>query len=107
MNKVKYKKGDLVLIMSGKDGGKTGKISSVNRVAGKAVVEGMNVFKKNAKPSNKYPQGGIIEISKPVDLSNLGIICPSCKKKSKVSIVRVKGSVSRKCRKCNEVVDVK
>lgn len=106
MIKIKIKKGDLVLVKTGKEKGKTGKVVSADLKAGNAIVEGLNIYKKNAKPSKKYPQGGIIDLAKPINLSNLMVICPSCKKATRATVKRVKGSSSRICKKCNEVLNV-
>jgi large subunit ribosomal protein L24 len=106
MTGIKIKKGDLVLVKAGKEKGKTGKVASVDPSSRTVVVEGLNIYKKNAKPSKRYPQGGIIDLAKPIDLSNLVVICSSCKKPTRVAIKRVKGSFSRVCKKCKEVLNV-
>jgi len=69
--KLKIKKGDTVLVISGDSKGKLGKIVEIDKVKGRAIVEGVNLVKKHSKPNNKYPQGGIVEIAAPIHLSNL------------------------------------
>ncbi len=107
MTKINIKKGDTVLVICGKDKGKTGKVVSVDIKNKKAIVEGVNMYKKHAKPSKKYPQGGIIDLMTPIEISNLSLICPGCNKKTKVQIKKSKDSHSRICKKCNEVINGK
>lgn len=83
--KIKLKKGDLVTVLSGKEKGKQGKISAVHPGLNKVTVEGINIQKKHVKPNSKYPQGGIIEITKPIWVSKVGILEPSSKKPSRIS----------------------
>lgn len=106
IKKSKIKKGDTVLVISGKEKGKTGKVVSVDLRGNKVIVDGLNIYKKSAKPSNKYPQGGIIDLAKPIPVSNLMIICPGCNKASRIKTKREKGSISRICSKCGEVLNV-
>lgn len=106
MNKIKIKKGDLVIVNSGKESGKTGKVVSLSVMGGTAVVEGLNKYKKHAKPSNKYPQGGIIDLLKPMKISNLQIICSECKKATRVKISKSGKAHTRICKKCNGVINV-
>ncbi len=101
----KIKKNDTVLVLAGKDRGKTGKVVSVNPKGNSVLVEGVNKFKKNAKPSNKYPQGGIIDITKPINISNAQVICASCNKPTRVFFKNSGTQKRRICRKCGEVVD--
>ena len=78
-NKIKLKKGDEVIVLSGKDKGKTGKISLVKPMANKAIVIGINKVKKNQKP-DKNQAGGIIEKEMPIHISNLAYYDRSLKK---------------------------
>jgi len=105
--KYKFKKGDNVVVQTGKDKNKSGQISSIETKSGKAIVAGINIYKKSTKPSKKYPQGGIMEISKPIDLSNLLVICPNCKKTSRIKIKNSSDANTRVCNKCSEALDVK
>jgi len=104
MEKLKIQKNDLVIVIGGKDKGKTGKVMHVNSKNGKATVEGLNVYKKNVKPSKKYPQGGIIDINAPVQISNLMIICPACKKATRTAAKNTGKDKRRICKKCSEVI---
>lgn len=102
---MKLRKGDQVVVNTGKDAGKAGKIMTVNLSAGKVTVEGVNLYKKHVKPSNKYPQGGIIDKNMPVDASNVSLVCPGCKKITKAKYSGVGKEKRRVCAKCKESLD--
>lgn len=82
--KIRLKKGDTVMVRSGKYKGQTGKVTDVHPSENKVTVEGINVVKKHQKPNRSYPQGGIIEITKPIDVSKVGIVDPTAKKPSRI-----------------------
>jgi large subunit ribosomal protein L24 len=82
--KIRLKKGDTVMVRSGSDRGKTGKIVAVHPRENKATVEGINLAKKHLKPSRSNPQGGIIELTRPIWISKLGIVEPTSKKASRI-----------------------
>ena len=71
MSKLHIKKGDIVYVNAGEDKGKTGRVLRVLVTKSKAVVEGINIVSKSAKPSAKHPQGGIIKMEAPIHISNL------------------------------------
>jgi large subunit ribosomal protein L24 len=71
---LRIKKNDQVMVMTGKDKGKTGKVVRVFPKKGKAVIENINVVKKAVKKSDTYPQGGFVELEKPVSLANIMLI---------------------------------
>ena len=83
--KIKLRKGDTVIVRSGKYKGKTGKITATQPVSNTVIVEGINVVKKHQKPNRDYPQGGIIELTKPISISKVGIYEPTLKKPSRIS----------------------
>ncbi len=72
--KIRLKKGDTVMVRLGKDKGKTGTILAVHPRDNKVTVEGVNIIKKHVKPNKSYPQGGIIEMTKPIWVSKVGIV---------------------------------
>ncbi len=78
--KIRLKKGDTVMVRLGKDKGKTGAVVAVHPRENKVTVEGVNLIKKAVKPNKAYPQGGIIEMTKPIWVSKVGIVDPSTKK---------------------------
>lgn len=82
--KIRLKKGETVVVLSGKDKGKTGVITAVHPVDNKVTVEGINVAKKHVKPNKEYPQGGIIDITRPIWVSKVSIIEPTSKKPSRI-----------------------
>lgn len=85
--KIRLKKGDTVVVRSGKYKGKSGKILAVHPTENTVTVEGINIVKKHVKPNSKYPQGGIIDITKPMPVSKVGILDPTTKKPSRVAYV--------------------
>jgi len=82
--KIRLKKGDNVIILAGKEKGKTGVILATHPSINKVTVENINVVKRHTKPTQTKPQGGIIEKTKPVPVSNVAIIEPTSKKPSKI-----------------------
>jgi large subunit ribosomal protein L24 len=84
MYKIRLKKGDTVVVRSGKYKGQTGKVTSTHPKENKVTVEGINVVKKHQKPNKEYPQGGIIELTKPIWVSKVAIVDPSVKKPSRI-----------------------
>lgn len=100
---MKILKNDTVKILLGKDTGKTGKVLRVYSKKDKVLVEGINSFKRHIKKTGQH-DGGIIDISKPVNISNVMLVCPSCKKDTKVGFEIKNGEKTRICRKCKEVI---
>lgn len=82
--KIRLKKGDRVMIRSGKYKGQTGKITATHPSENKVTVEGINVVKKHVKPTQLHPQGGIVEITKPMWVSKVAVIDPDSKKPSRI-----------------------
>ena len=82
--KIRLKKGDKVVVLSGKYKGKNGVILETHPADNTVTVEGINIVKKATKPNRQYPQGGIIEITKPIDVSKVAILEPTTKKPSKI-----------------------
>lgn len=103
--KLHVKKGDTVVVLSGKDKGKQGKVITAMPKAGKVVVEGVNKVKRHSKPSLKVPQGGIITKEMPMHACKVQLICPACNKPTRVGHKEVGGKNSRVCKKCGEVIE--
>lgn len=82
--KIRLKKGDLVIVRSGKYKGKTGKVTAVHPQENKVTVDGINVIKKSVKPNQQHPQGAIVELTKPIWVSKVSIVEPTSKKPSRV-----------------------
>ncbi len=106
MKKIRIKKGDTVKIIAGKDNGKTGIVENVFSQDEKVTVKGINMFKKHVKPSRKYPTGGIIDLNKPLNVSNVILLCPNCGKLSKIEYVFEGDSKTRICKKCKKSVEI-
>lgn len=106
-NKVHVKKGDKVLVLSGKDKGKKGKVLQVKPNDMKVLVEGVNMVTKHMKPKGRYQQGGIMEQEAPINSSKVMYFCDKCSKPSKIGKkILDNGQKVRFCKKCNEVIDV-
>lgn len=82
--KIRLKKGDTVIVLAGKYKGQTGKVVATHPKENKVTVEGINIIKKHVKPNKAYPQGGIIEMTKPIWVSKVAIVDPSTKKASRI-----------------------
>lgn len=82
--KIRLNKGDNVVVRTGKYKGQTGKVTEVHPKLNAVTVEGINVFKKHIKPNKQYPQGDIIEVTKPIAVSKVAIVEPTSKKPSKI-----------------------
>lgn len=81
VSKIRLKKGDTVVVRSGKYKGKTGKVLATHPSANKVTVEGVNIVKKHIKPNRQHPQGDIVELTKPIWVSKVGITDPANKSK--------------------------
>ena len=101
------KKGDTVLVLSGKESnkGKQGKVIEALPKKNKVVVEGINLVKRHTKPSQAYPQGGIITKEAPLNASKVMLVCPACKKATRIKKAAVAGVNVRICKKCGEQID--
>lgn len=86
MKKMHIKKGDTVIVLSGEDKGKTGKVLQVLKEKEQAIVEGVRIVTKSAKPSAKNPQGGFIKMEAPIHISNISLIDPKSGKPTRISI---------------------
>jgi len=103
---MKIKKNDNIIVLIGKDSGKTGIVEKVFTTENKVVVAGIAVYKKSVKPSKKAPKGEIIEINAKIPASNVAIICPSCSKATRVGYDTSKSKKIRICRKCKASLEV-
>lgn len=100
---MKILKDDTVQIMLGKDRGKTGKVLQVLPKDDRVVVEGVNTYKRHVRRMGQN-EGGIVDLVKPVSLSNVMVVCPNCKKTTRVGF-KVEGSEKlRVCKRCGEVL---
>lgn len=102
---MKIKKNDNVMVLAGKDSGKTGVVERVFPSEGRLVIKGIAIAKKHLKPSKKNPSGGIIEINQKINSSNVMIVCPSCGKPSKISYKITDKTKMRICKKCGSSLE--
>ena len=94
--KIRLKKGDTVIVRAGKYKGQTGKITATHPSENKVTVEGINIVKKHVKPNQAYPQGAIVELTKPIWVSKVGIVDPTSKKASRIGYqLKTDGTKSR------------
>lgn len=104
--KLHVKKDDTVMILAGKDKGKTGKVLQVLPEKQRVLVENLNMIKRHTRPTQSNNEGGIIEKEAPIAASNVQLICSSCNKAARTGErVLDDGSKVRFCKKCNEIVD--
>lgn len=101
---MKIKNGDTVLIISGKDRGKKGKVINVFPKENRIVVEGVNLRKKHTRPKKQGEKGQIVEIAAPFNVSNVKLICPKCKKPTRVGYKVVEKNKFRICKKCQQEI---
>ena len=100
------KKGDEVMVLSGKDRGRRGKIQRVLGNEGKVIIEGLNLAKKHAKPTKGSPQGGVIDKALPVPTSKVMLICGGCHRPTRMRRkAAVDGEMVRICRQCDRTID--
>jgi len=101
---MKIKKGDTVLIISGKNRGKRGKVLQVFPREGRVVVEGVNLRKKHIRPRRAGEKGQIVEMPAPLHVSNIKIICSKCRKATRIGYKIVDKKKFRICKKCGQEI---
>ena len=108
MASMNVRSGDTVEIITGKDCGKQGKVIVTNPEKGTVIVEGLNMVTKHKKPRSAQEQGGKIEREGAIDVSNVALVCPVCKKTTRVNhVLGENGKYVRTCHKCGAVIDAK
>lgn len=101
---MKIKKGDKIKITVGKDKGRGGTVEKVYKNSNKVLVTGMNLYKRHVKKNEKMPQGGIVEIPRPIDISKLNLVCPKCGKITRIGFTIEKNKKFRICKKCDSKI---
>ena len=91
---------DKVVVLSGKDKGKQGKVLTADPKGGKVIVEGVNVASKHLKPRKQGDQGGIVKMETPIYASKVMVVCPKCGKPTRVAHKITDGKKERVCKKC-------
>lgn len=101
---MKLKKGDAIVVVLGKDKGRKGKIEKIFPKKNLVLVPGLNIYKKHLKKKDEKNPGGIVEVSRPLAVSQLALICPKCKLKTRVGYKISKTGKKRMCRKCQQII---
>lgn len=100
---MRLKKGDEVVITSGKDKGKKGKIEAVFPQKSLVFLPGLNIFKRHVKRRDEKNPGGILSLSRPISIANVALLCPKCKKPTRLGM-KLGREKERICRKCKQSI---
>jgi len=101
---MKIKSGDMVLIIAGKDRNKSGKVTEVFPKDNKIIIESLNIIKKHVRPKKQGEKGQRVEVPRAIDVSNVKIICPKCKKPTRIGNRMLENKKTRFCKKCNQEI---
>ena len=105
MPRLHVRRGDLVQVVAGREASRRGRVLRVDTESGRVLVEKINLVKRHTKPTQKNPQGGIIEKEGSLDASNVRLVCPRCNAPRRVGTkLGAAGKKTRHCRKCNEPI---
>jgi len=104
--KLSIRKNDTVQVIAGREKGKTGKVLAVSAKTGRIMVEKTNMVKRHVKPSQKYPQGGVIEKELGLHYSNVLLMCAKCNKGVRHGIKITGDKKTRVCKRCESSLDV-
>ena len=102
----KIKKGDKIKVLLGKDRGKEGQVEKVFSKEGKVLILGVNIYKRHFKKGLAGNEGMVVDIAKPINISNALLVCPNCKKLTRVGYKLETDNKVRICKKCGKEVDV-
>jgi len=110
LKKVSLRKNDLVQVMAGREKGKSGKVLKVDTKLGRILVEKVNMVKRHTKPSQKAPQGGVVEKELALHYSNVQLMCPKCNRGVRFGVKVVEGAKGAKkkirvCKRCETAID--
>ena len=101
---MKIRKGDKVRIVKGKDRSRENTVEKVLTKEGKVIVSGLNIYKKAIRPTQKNQKGGIVEVSRPLPVENVMLICPKCQKPTRAGYRIEEGEKRRICKKCQSTL---
>lgn len=99
------KKGDNVVVIAGKEKGKTGKVTEVSSKNNRVLVDGVNIVTKHQKARKQDEKSQIIKKNAPIEASNVMVVCPSCGKATRIAHSDVDGKKVRTCKKCKASLD--
>lgn len=103
--KIRLKKDDTVIVRTGKYKGQTGKVVAIHPTLNKVTVEGINIVKKHVKPTRQQPQGGIVELTKPIWVSKVALVESTSKKATRIGYkVDAKGNKVRVAKKTGKEI---
>ncbi len=103
---ISVRRDDTVLVLTGRDKGRKGRVIRLFPEEGRALVEKINMVKRHSKPTQQLPQGGVVEKEAAIQLSNLQVVCSKCGKPTRVGVkVLAGGKKARLCKKCGEILD--
>ncbi|HLC34695.1 MAG TPA: 50S ribosomal protein L24 [Anaerolineales bacterium] len=100
----RVRKDDTVLVITGRNRGKTGKVLRVLPREDRVVIEGVNIIKRHTKARGMVRQAGIVEREAPIHLSNVMVVCPKCHKAARVGFGVGEEGKARVCRQCGEAM---
>ena len=103
MSKLHVKTGDTVIVLSGKNRGKQGKVLATSPKEGKVIVEKVNMVTKHVKPRRQGEAGGRVEAEGALYASKVQVVCPKCKEAARMGSTVVDGAKKRVCKKCGEI----
>ncbi len=99
------RKDDKVMVITGEDKGKTGRVLKSDPKKRRVIVEGINYIKRHMRRSQQHPRGGIVEKEAPIDASNVLLVCPNCGKTTRTMTTRIgEHDRGRVCKKCKQVI---
>lgn len=101
---MKLRKADKVKITAGRDKGRVGTIERVYLSRNKVLISKINIYKKHIKKSEQVPQGGVVELPRPIDISKLSLLCPHCAQATRVGYILQKNKKVRICKKCKQII---
>ncbi|MFH0979628.1 MAG: 50S ribosomal protein L24 [Candidatus Roizmanbacteria bacterium] len=101
---MKIKKGDKIRVITGKDKGREGKVEKVYKKSNKILIPNINIYKRHVKKNDKMPQGGIVDVPRPIDVSKVMLICPKCGKTARIGFRVEKDKKFRVCKKCESKI---
>lgn len=97
---MKIRKGDTIIVTAGKDRGKKGKVEAVFPKEGTVAVAGVGMYKRHMKKRDEKHPGGIIDMTRPIGVAKVALVCPACKQQTRVGYLVAKSEKIRICRKC-------
>ena len=104
---MRIRKNDQVVVLTGKDRGKKGRVMRVYPTTRKVLIEKINYHKVAVRKSQANPKGGIVQMEKPLPLSNVQLVCPRCSKPARIGYsLMTDGSKQRTCKRCSEILGV-